>query len=103
LDEIQTKVLRVFLLAIHSQLNTALIFIFLQTNVMSTVHLLYEYIVREKGDKPKRKPYPLPYGLRNPYRNLKSENSQDFAQKPHGNRSIMNSALVSMAWTGKVR
>ncbi len=27
-------------------------------------------------------PYPLPYGLRNPYRNLKSENSQDFAQKP---------------------
>jgi hypothetical protein len=25
---------------------------------------------------------PRPYGLRNPYRNLKSENSQDYAQKP---------------------
>ncbi len=24
---------------------------------------------------------PLSYGLRNPYRNLKSENSQDYAQK----------------------
>jgi hypothetical protein len=27
----------------------------------------------------RRKPYPLPYGLRNPYRNLQSENSQDYA------------------------
>jgi hypothetical protein len=24
--------------------------------------------------------YPLPYGLRNPYRDLKSENPQDFKQ-----------------------
>jgi hypothetical protein len=31
---------------------------------------------KEKGRKPDRRPYPLPYGLRNPYRNLKSENSQ---------------------------
>jgi hypothetical protein len=37
--------------------------------------------VKEKGGKPDRKPYALLYGLRNPYRNLKSENSQDFAQK----------------------
>ncbi len=29
--------------------------------------------VKEKGGKPERKPYSLPYGLRNPYRNLKSE------------------------------
>jgi hypothetical protein len=29
--------------------------------------------VKEEGGKPDRKPYPLPYGLRNPYRNLKSE------------------------------
>jgi hypothetical protein len=36
--------------------------------------------VNEKGGKPDRKPYPLPYGLRNPYRNLKSENSEDYAQ-----------------------
>jgi hypothetical protein len=37
--------------------------------------------VTEKGGKPDRKPYPLPYGLRNPYRNLTSENSQDYVQK----------------------
>jgi hypothetical protein len=35
-----------------------------------------------KGEKPDRKPIPLPYSLRNPYINLKSENSQDYAQKP---------------------
>jgi hypothetical protein len=40
------------------------------------------YTIKEKGGKPGRKPYPLPYGLRNPYRNLKSENSPDYAQKP---------------------
>jgi hypothetical protein len=34
----------------------------------------------EKGGKPDRKPYPLLYGSRNPYRNLKSENSQDYSQ-----------------------
>jgi hypothetical protein len=39
------------------------------------------YTVKEKGGNLIRKPYPLPYGLRNPYRNLKSENSQDYAQK----------------------
>jgi hypothetical protein len=38
--------------------------------------------VKEKGGKPDRKPHPVHYGLRNPYRNLKSENSQDYAQKP---------------------
>ncbi len=38
--------------------------------------------VKEKGGKPDRKSYPIPYGLRNPYRNLKSENSQDYAQEP---------------------
>jgi hypothetical protein len=27
----------------------------------------------------------FPFGLRNPYRNLKSENSQDYAQKPQRN------------------
>jgi hypothetical protein len=37
--------------------------------------------VKEKGGKPDRKPYPLPYDLRNPYRTLKSENPQDYAQK----------------------
>ncbi len=40
------------------------------------------YCVKEKGG----------YGLRNPYRNLKSENSQDYAQKPERNCTFMNSA-----------
>jgi hypothetical protein len=30
--------------------------------------------VKKKGVKPNGKPYPLPYGLRNLYRKLKSEN-----------------------------
>ncbi len=34
------------------------------------------------------------YCLRNPYRNLKSENSQDYAQKPQRNCMFMNSATV---------
>jgi hypothetical protein len=40
------------------------------------------HTVKEKGEKPDRKTYPLLYGLRNPYRSLKCENSQDYAQKP---------------------
>jgi hypothetical protein len=79
LDEIQTKVLRVFLLAIHSNFYSfTLIFIFLLTHATS-----YSFC-KGKGGKPDRKPFPLPYGLRNPYRNLQSENSQDYAQKPSG-------------------
>jgi hypothetical protein len=49
----------------------------MQPLTVFTVHLLYT--VNEKGGKP----YRLPYGLRNPNRNLKSENSQDYAQKPN--------------------
>jgi hypothetical protein len=45
-----------------------------QPLTVPTVHLLYT--VKEKEGKPDRKPYPLPYGLRNPYRN-----SQGYAQK----------------------
>jgi hypothetical protein len=48
------------------------------------------YTVKEKGGKPDRNPHPLPYGLRNPYRNLKSENSQGYAQKPQRNCTFMN-------------
>ncbi len=47
---------------------------------VSTVQSMYT--VKEKGGKYDRKPYPLPHVLRNPYRNLKSENCQDYAQKP---------------------
>jgi hypothetical protein len=39
------------------------------------------HTVKEEGGKRDRKPYPLPYGLRNPYRNLKSENSQETSIK----------------------
>jgi hypothetical protein len=37
---------------------------------------------RRKEENLIEKPYPLPYGLRIPYKNLKSKNSQDYAQKP---------------------
>ncbi len=81
----QTKVLRVFFLVIHSHLYSfALRFLFLQTHATS-----YGF---RKGEKPYRKPHPLPYGLRNPYKNIKSENSQDDAQKPQWNCRFMNSA-----------
>ncbi len=84
LDEIQTKVLIFFLLAIHSHLYSfALRFLFFQTHATSysfyssvTVHCKWE---RRKTD---RKPNPLTNDLRNPHRNLKYENSQDYAQKP---------------------
>ncbi len=55
----------------------ALRFQFLQITQPLTVS------VKEKGGKSDiKKIYPLPFGLRNPYRNLKYENSQDYAQKP---------------------
>jgi hypothetical protein len=46
----------------------------------ATSYSLYSallYTLKEKGGKPDRKPHPLAYGLRNLYRNLKFENSQD--------------------------
>jgi hypothetical protein len=84
LDEIQTIFLRVFLLAIQSNLcRFALRFIFLkltQPLTASTVQLLFT--VKEKGGKTdKKKSYSLPYGLRNPYRNLKSEKISRFRQE----------------------
>jgi hypothetical protein len=72
LDQIQTKVLRGFLLAIQSHLYSfALRFQFLQTHATSSsFYIALLYTVKDKGGKP----HPFP---RNPYRNLKSENSQD--------------------------
>jgi hypothetical protein len=55
---------------------------------ISIVKLLYT--LKKKGGKPDRK-HTL-FGLGNPYRNLSSENSQDYAQKPQQNCMIMNSA-----------
>ncbi len=48
--------------------------------MVSTVQLLYT--VKEKGGKPDRKPFPLPYGFKN---------SQDYGQKPPRNCTFMNS------------
>jgi hypothetical protein len=61
LDENQAKVFRVFLLAIHSHLQ-----ICLEISISSNS-------VKEKGGNLDRKPHSLPYDLRNPYRNFKSE------------------------------
>ncbi len=84
MDEIKTKVLIVFLLVIHSHLYSfALRFPFLQTH--TTFYSVYSSVTvhcKDKGGKPDYKIIPFPYGLRNPYRHLKSENSQDYAQKP---------------------
>ncbi len=74
LDEIQTKVLRVFLLAIQSHLYIfALRFIFFQTHATSySFYLRGEnvlgfcsallYTVKEKRGKPNRKHTPFPMG-----------------------------------------
>jgi hypothetical protein len=70
LDEIETKI---FLLAIQSHLNSfVLIFLFFQTYATSySFFSAILYIVKEKEGKPDRKPHRFPYGLRNPYRNLR--------------------------------
>ncbi len=90
LDKIQTKIWGVLLLVFHSHLYSfSLGTCFFKLTQPRTVS------VKEKGGKPERKLYPLPYGgLRNPYRNLNSENSQDYAQKPQWNWNcmFMNSA-----------
>ncbi len=89
LDKIQTKVFRVFLLVNHCRLyGCAWDFYFFKITQPLRVS------VKEKAGKPDRKPYPLPYGLRNTYKNLKSENSQDYAQKPQRDCTFMNSASV---------
>ncbi len=81
------EILRVFLLVIHSHLYSfAWDFHFSKLTQPLTVS------VKEKGGKPDRKPFPLPYGLRNPYRNLQPENYQDYAQKPQLDCTFMNSA-----------
>ncbi len=73
------------------QYTFALRFLFLQTHEAShSFFSLLLYTVKEKVGKPHRKPYPLSDGLRNPYRNLKSENSQDYAQKPQQNCTFIN-------------
>jgi hypothetical protein len=67
----------------------------LEISISSNSRNLLQLSVKEKEGNPDRKPYPLSYGLRNPYRNLKSENSQDYAQKPQRDFTFMNSASVT--------
>jgi hypothetical protein len=92
LDEIQTKGFKVFLLVVVT--STALLEIYITSNSRSILQFLqFSYCtLKKKGGKPDRKPYPLPYGLGNPYRNLKSENSQVYAKKPQRAFTFMNSA-----------
>jgi hypothetical protein len=55
--------------------------------------------VKKKGGKTYRKPYPLPYGLRNPYTNIKSENSQDYAEKLQLNWLLVNPVSGCILWS----
>jgi hypothetical protein len=52
-----------------------------------------------KGERRKTIPPSL---LRNPYRILKSENSQDYAQKPQRNCTFMDSASVDIVDIGLI-
>jgi hypothetical protein len=57
LDEIQKKVLRVFLLAFHSHLYSFALSSAHATSYVFTVQFLYA--VKEKGGKPEREPCPF--------------------------------------------
>jgi hypothetical protein len=79
--------------------------LYLEISISSNSRNLLQFLqfsasAEEKEGKPDRKQYPLLYSLRNPYRNLKSENSQDYAQKPQRNCTFMNSAS-GKNWFGK--
>ncbi len=69
--------------------------LWLEICISSNSRNLLQILQRRKKENLIRKPHPLPYCLRNPYRNLKSENSQDYAQKPQRNLTFMNSASVN--------
>ncbi len=86
LDEIQTKVKSQefsFLLLSHLY-GFAQRFLVLQTH--TTFYSFYSYYTLQR----RKEEYPLLYGLRNPYRNIKSENSHKQAQKPQRNCMFMN-------------
>ncbi len=75
--------IKVFLLVIHSHLYTLQLCLKIYISSNSR-NLLVS--VKEKGGKQNRKPYPLSY------RNLTSENFQDYAQNSQCNCTFMNSA-----------
>jgi hypothetical protein len=72
--------------------STACLEISISSNWRNLLQFLL-YTVKEKEGNLTENPHPLPYGLRNPYRNLKSENSQGYAKKPQRNCTFMNSAF----------
>ncbi len=85
--EISQKKISFYIYAYQPDVCKPLEILFLQTHAtIYQVQLLYT--VKAKGGKL----YPLPYGLRNLYRNLESEKSQDYAQKPQRNCTFMNLA-----------
>ncbi len=81
LDNIQTKKRLKNFLPCYSQspqqlCSFALRFLFFQTHATSNSFFsVLLYTVKQKGGNRIENPHPLPYHLRNPYRNLKSENS----------------------------
>jgi hypothetical protein len=91
--KIQTKVLRVpsllFTVTFTAlprdlyffKITQTLMYFFILTQPLTYFYISVTVHCKGEGGKPHRKPYPLPYGLKNPYRNLKSENSQDYAQR----------------------
>ncbi len=80
LDVVGPKVLRVFLLAIHSQ--------------------LYKQILTPPPPPPLEKSgLKAVCNVNIVYRNLNSENSHDYAQKPWRNCTFMNLASVHTFWT----
>jgi hypothetical protein len=81
------KSLRSFPPAIHSH----------SPNLLQFLQLSYRTVrSKEKGRKADGKQYPLLYGLRNPYRNTKSENSQDYALKPLKFGALSKKSLKTM-------
>jgi hypothetical protein len=92
-DEIQTTGLKVFLLALYNPFAALpwnlYFFKLTQPCTVSPVQVLCTE--KEKGGKPDRKPYPHTFCLINPYRNFKSENSQDYVQIAQWNCTFMNS------------
>jgi hypothetical protein len=87
---------RLFCSLLFKATSTASLEISISSNSRNLLPFLqFSYCnVKETGGKPNRNPYPLPYGLRNPNRYRKSENSQDYAKKPQPNCTFMNSPFV---------
>ncbi len=91
MDEIHTNEFSSMLFTVTSTALTWDFYFFKLTQPLTVSRIQLLYTVKEKRGKPDRKPLPLPYSLRNPYRNLKSGNSQDYAQKSQQNFLFINS------------